>query len=247
MTDELDEPVSAEVMSFDPIDGVGKLQLASGEVVRFGRTACVDLTPTVGMQVFATALAPHPMGGRKATKLRAHAVTESALRAQKEEAEQAALAKAREEALLRTRDAMIGPRIQAALGKREDDDVDLQQLHALVDDLELVGAKPSHQAEILQAIAAAPTMTHFGGPGPLVHFLERSFFTAGPGYLDALMAFAIPTPTFQFFVMLMRLQHEPEPIASRAMEVVLGYTKSTHPVLARLAREALEVRSRNVR
>ncbi|GAB5549994.1 MAG: hypothetical protein SangKO_097540 [Sandaracinaceae bacterium] len=69
-------PLRAEVTRWEPADRVGALRLESGEVVRFGATACQGFTPRLGMTVFINGLGPHPLGGRKASFVRDLCVTE---------------------------------------------------------------------------------------------------------------------------------------------------------------------------
>ena len=62
------KPVEATVTQWAPLDGVGRLKLITGEEVRFGASAC-PFPPSVGLLVEVLSLAPHPLGGQRATAI----------------------------------------------------------------------------------------------------------------------------------------------------------------------------------
>ncbi len=95
--------------------------------------------------------------------------------------------------------AHIEARIRESLAAAEGDDADEMRLQDLVDDLEAAGPTLEHATTILRAIGAAPPLTHFGSPGPLVHFVERI-----AGYERELHRAARATPTAHFLWMLQR-------------------------------------------
>ncbi|MBX3234197.1 MAG: hypothetical protein KIT84_40290 [Labilithrix sp.] len=59
-------PIRGTITSWQPDDSIGRIKLASGEEVRFGHSACVNIRPAVGAEVWVVELAPHPLGGRRA-------------------------------------------------------------------------------------------------------------------------------------------------------------------------------------
>ncbi|NOU32189.1 MAG: hypothetical protein HOO96_30155 [Polyangiaceae bacterium] len=59
-------PCGATVASYEVGDGVGLLQLDSGESIRFGRSSCRGFEPVVETRVVVTEVAPHPRGGLRA-------------------------------------------------------------------------------------------------------------------------------------------------------------------------------------
>ena len=203
---ELEVPWRATITTFSEADQVGRLRVASGEDLRFGRSACQGFIPVVGMEVFVTVVGDHPLGGRKALKVRPKSITEQDVR--NAEADQAAraTAQAAEEAAKRrervtplTSPEQIVRRVKESVLADEDYDADSTRLYELVDDLELVGRSPSHVRAILQGIAESHPMAHFGSPGPLVHYVEKS-----QGFEEVLFELAASVPTFHFLWMLGR-------------------------------------------
>jgi hypothetical protein len=75
--EELSTPIPAVVQAFRGEDEVGTLRTAEGETMRFGRTAFGEVAPFVGQHVFVTAVAPHPLGGRRAVTVRLVPETEA--------------------------------------------------------------------------------------------------------------------------------------------------------------------------
>jgi hypothetical protein len=234
MSLELDAVLRAEVTSFDALDAVGVLTLGSGERLRFGRTACVDFVPAAGLVVFVTVVAAHPLGGRRALRVRMEPISEAAAR------EREALAAARmhdaELALARehTSAAQIAQRIADAV---EREDANLVLLYELTRDLELITPSRDHLSLLLQGIADAPPMTHFGNPGPLVHFLEKHFYRRG--YVEALLDIAARHPRAHFVWMLMRLRNEPD-VGAAVHEVLTAYAaRGDLPELQAFTRESM--------
>lgn len=95
--------------------------------------------------------------------------------------------------------AEIDARIRACLPADESGDADEMRLADLVHGLEAAGPSLEHATAILRAIGAAPPFTHFGDPGPLVHFVESV-----PGYEHDLYRAARATPTAHLLWMLRR-------------------------------------------
>lgn len=63
-------PFLATVVSFVPGDGLGTLSADGVPTLKFGRSACRGFEPVVGATVEVAEVAPHPLGGFKATELR---------------------------------------------------------------------------------------------------------------------------------------------------------------------------------
>ena len=234
MSLELDAVLRAEVTSFDTLDAVGVLTLGSGERLRFGRTACVGFVPAAGLIVFVTVVAAHPLGGRRALRVRTEPSSEADVRTREALAasrtHEAALAFAREH----TSPVQIAQRIADAVG-REDANVVL--LYELTRDLELITPSRDHLSLLLQGIADAPPMTHFGNPGPLVHFLEKHFYRRG--YVEALLDIAARHPRAHFVWMLMRLRNEPD-VGAAVHEVLTAYAaRGDLPELQAFTRESM--------
>ena len=61
-------PLDAVFVSWSNADGIGALRLSTGELLRVGMSAC-GFVPQVGLQVQVLEAAPHPLGGRKATRV----------------------------------------------------------------------------------------------------------------------------------------------------------------------------------
>ncbi len=95
--------------------------------------------------------------------------------------------------------ADIEARIRESLPPDESEDADEMRLADLVHELEAAGPSLEHATAILRAIGAAPPFTHFGDPGPLVHFIESV-----PGYEHDLYRAARATPTAHLLWMLRR-------------------------------------------
>jgi hypothetical protein len=62
-------PIRGTITSWQPDDSIGRITLESGEEIRFGHSACVDLRPKVGAEVWVIEVAPHPLGGLRAKVL----------------------------------------------------------------------------------------------------------------------------------------------------------------------------------
>lgn len=62
-------PARARIVTFEAVDGVGRLELKSGEMLRFGATACVGFIPTVGLECWLIETKPDPLGGARAKTL----------------------------------------------------------------------------------------------------------------------------------------------------------------------------------
>lgn len=62
-------PIAARIDAFDPLDAVGTLRVTDGSPLRFGRSACKKFEPVVGAEVIVGEVAPHPMGGWRATRI----------------------------------------------------------------------------------------------------------------------------------------------------------------------------------
>ncbi|NOU29202.1 MAG: hypothetical protein HOO96_14970 [Polyangiaceae bacterium] len=95
--------------------------------------------------------------------------------------------------------ADIEARIRESLPADEGGDADEMRLAELVHELEAAGPSLEQATAILRAIGAAPPFTHFGDPGPLVHFVESV-----PGYEHDLYRAARATPTAHLLWMLQR-------------------------------------------
>jgi hypothetical protein len=220
--DELDTPWKATITEFNALDEVGRMQAANGVEVRFGRCACQGFSPSVGLDVFVTAIGDHPRGGKRALKVRLTPTSERELRitAEREAADaarQAAEAAARRREQIRpitSKDA-IARRVKESVRPDEGLDADIRQLYELVDDLKLVGPSPEHVRAILRGIAESHPMAHFGSPGPLVHYVETF-----PGYEDVLFELATSTAASQFVWMLRRLANGGGVDGARARDVL---------------------------
>lgn len=60
---------SGVIAKFDVINETGELRADSGEMLRFGRSACVGFEPLVETRVQIQKSEPHPLGGFRATRL----------------------------------------------------------------------------------------------------------------------------------------------------------------------------------
>ena len=223
---ELDTPEAATVVAFVAIDGVGRVRLESGEELRFGASAWKEGGPSIGAAVFVTAVGPHPMGGRRAVGLRLRPISEAAARAEVATLGEATAQAAEKErqarrvaALTTTTHEEIVARVRAA-APPDSEDEDIQLLHGIAADLELVGPSLDHVKAILQGIGDSPPMSHFGSPGALVHYMER--FTR-KGYEEALLTAARLQPTAHLFWMLARCSKAGEPRAEDALAVLRSY------------------------
>lgn len=220
-------PATGTIVAYDDFDHVGRLQLSSGEILRFGRTVCQDFIPSVGLSVVVTAVGVHPLGGLKATALQAFRTPEETLAEEQrqhdrdKDAERDRIEQ-HERAVATTTPAAIVTRIKSSLLPDEDYDADETILYDLTDDLDRAGPSIVHIEAIFQAISQSPPMAHFGDPGPLVHYAERWF---GKGYEEALFKAARVCPTYHFFWMLARLAKEP--CGSDALSIIQNY--ATHP------------------
>lgn len=54
------------IESYRVADNVGEIRLAQGSVLRFGRTACKNFEPAVGVRVYVESIGLHPLGGERA-------------------------------------------------------------------------------------------------------------------------------------------------------------------------------------
>jgi hypothetical protein len=54
-----------KIETYNVADNVGVVRLGSGELLRFGRSACQSFEPAVGVQVLVQAAVPHPLGGER--------------------------------------------------------------------------------------------------------------------------------------------------------------------------------------
>jgi hypothetical protein len=70
-------PFNTKIVSFNVADGVGRLE----RDMKFGRSSCRDFQPAPGLTVTVTALAPHPLGGERATHLTLVSTQQEALEA----------------------------------------------------------------------------------------------------------------------------------------------------------------------
>ncbi len=59
-------PIKGTITVWQPDDSIGRIKLSTGEEIRFGHSACVNMRPAVGVEVWVVELAPHPLGGRRA-------------------------------------------------------------------------------------------------------------------------------------------------------------------------------------
>ena len=94
----------------------------------------------------------------------------------------------------------------------------MRALHDLVEELRLVGPSPDHVDAILRALAESPPLTHFGDPGPLVHYVETV-----PGFRTALYARARATPTMHFLRMLGRCVDAADDDSDAALVIIASY------------------------
>jgi hypothetical protein len=60
------EARGGKIETYNVADNVGAVRLGSGELLRFGRSACQGFEPAVGVQVLVQSAAPHPLGGERA-------------------------------------------------------------------------------------------------------------------------------------------------------------------------------------
>lgn len=60
------KPESGTIESYEVADNLGEIRLASGAILRFGKTACKDFEPAIGVKVHVVAVGPHPRGGQRA-------------------------------------------------------------------------------------------------------------------------------------------------------------------------------------
>jgi hypothetical protein len=62
--------MKGKIVAFDPKDSIGRIEQADGVFIRFGATAC-DFVPALGIEVDVLSTSPSPLGGLKATRVRA--------------------------------------------------------------------------------------------------------------------------------------------------------------------------------
>jgi hypothetical protein len=62
-------PFLATIASYEPVDGLGTLEVGGGDPLRFGRSACRGFEPAVGVTVEVAATSAHPLGGWRATEV----------------------------------------------------------------------------------------------------------------------------------------------------------------------------------
>jgi len=67
-------PVRGTITSWIPDDSIGRIRVASGEEIRFGHSACVNVSPAVGAEVWVMEVVPHPLGGFRAKVVNATGV-----------------------------------------------------------------------------------------------------------------------------------------------------------------------------
>lgn len=204
--DELDIPWKVTITTFSEPDQVGRMRAANGTELRFGRTACQGFSPTVGLEVFVTTVGDHPLGGKRALKVRSTPTAEGEVRAAADLQAAQATARAAEAAAKRleeitplTSEDAITRRVKESVLADEEYDADERRLYKLVDDLKLVGPSPGHVRAILRGIAESHPMASFGSPGPLVHYVEGI-----PGFEDVLFELAASAPRSHFLWMLGR-------------------------------------------
>lgn len=225
MPQELSTPLHAVITTFDATDQVGTVRLTDGEVIRFGRSACKDFVPSVGMVSYITVVDRHPLGGRKGVALRSAATTEAEVRTA-DAAERSRRAADAENDLAQRRERIRPQTTPEAILARMDEavdacgDADVRQLYELADDLALVGPTLEHVEAILRGIAAHP-LVHFGNPGPLVHFLERF---DDRGYQPLLREIA-SSPAVHFVWMLGRYVNAG--VTSWPLDLLIGYRSDT--------------------
>lgn len=82
--EEEDPAELAVVETWVPLDAVGTLRTSSGELLRFGASACRGFFPFVGMRVRYDDVEPHPLGGLRARTLRMTAAEERRQRAEEQ-------------------------------------------------------------------------------------------------------------------------------------------------------------------
>jgi hypothetical protein len=63
-------PARGLLTSFSLADGVGRIRLEDGSELKVGASALQGMAPVVGLPVLVEAVAPHPLGGRRATRIR---------------------------------------------------------------------------------------------------------------------------------------------------------------------------------
>lgn len=234
--DELQTPLRATVTRFDETDHVGRLELEGGDEIRFGASACEGFRPTVGATVYVTIIGPHPLGGRKAFKIRDSATSESeARRVEAAAAAAAADRAAREEAERRelagprtTTEAIIA-RVRSSVRPELGHEAEKERLNELVDDLRLVGPHIEHVGAILEGIVESHPEAHFGSPGPLVHYAE-TFYRRG--LEDRLFAIAADRPRSHFVWMLGRIANDGDDRAKQIIRSYLDHPDASEPVRA---------------
>ena len=67
-------PVRGTITSWIPDDSIGRIRVASGEEIRFGHSACVNVSPVLGAEVWVMEVVPHPLGGFRAKVVNATGV-----------------------------------------------------------------------------------------------------------------------------------------------------------------------------
>ncbi len=238
---ELSVPLPAWIETFDTLDRIGILRLETGQALRFGESACVGFTPTVGGRVYVTVTAEHGPGGTKAVKVHRSPVSESRRRQIKsarkrwERREQIRRDRARHlRVRLGTTPASIVRRVQEAARVRANHVADPEALYELIDEIELVGGGRIHARAILRGIALSPEDANFGNPGPLVHFLEGF-----ADYPEMLCEIARNVPTLSFARMLSRCADK-SPSGREALRLLRAYRLSAPASLREEAEWLLE-------
>ena len=67
-------PARGTITSWIPDDSIGRIRVASGEEIRFGHSACVNVSPVLGAEVWVMEVVPHPLGGFRAKVVNATGV-----------------------------------------------------------------------------------------------------------------------------------------------------------------------------
>jgi hypothetical protein len=62
-------PARGVVAEWNVMDGVGRIELADGTRLRFGRACCVQFEPVEGIDVTVEAVEAHPLGGWRASRI----------------------------------------------------------------------------------------------------------------------------------------------------------------------------------
>lgn len=116
--------------------------------------------------------------------------------------------------------ATIRQRIIDAAGAGDDYDADEDALSSLVDELQEAGPTLEHAIGIVDGIAGADPLAHFGSPGPLVHFIETI-----SGFETILLETADDLPRMHFVWMLGRVVNSGGANGERALEILRLYAR----------------------